>query len=291
MPVVSVIVPTHNRPNLLAETLASVRAQTFTDYEIIVVSNGESPEVRCQSLDVAASYDALYFALPDGNLPAARNFGIDQARGEWIAFLDDDDLWIPYKLDRQLAEAQQSGADLITCDYIHFFPDGREITERARFPAGWSWHKSICRRLWHCIPSCALVRANAIAAVSGFDPRQLIYEDHDLWRRMALNGARLHNIEEPLLRYRNGHSSIMDASNMCKRRFYDLRLQFKAYREAPASLRAELASPLQCIVLPALIWCVPDWFLRPHPGLRPRTRMLAAKNWLANWPSEFPRMW
>src|SRR5258706_3413956 len=127
---------------MLAETLASVRAQTFTDYEIIVVSNGESDDIRQASRESATAYDARYFALPDGNASVARNFGIEHAKGEWIALLDDDDLWLPNKLERQIAEADRTGADMGTCDFVEFYQDGREIIRRHRCPEGWSYFKS-----------------------------------------------------------------------------------------------------------------------------------------------------
>lgn len=86
MPTVSVVVPTHNRPQMLAEALTSIRAQTFTDYEIIVVSNGEGEDNRRGSLAAATAHGARYFALPNGNAAAARNFGAERATGDWIAF-------------------------------------------------------------------------------------------------------------------------------------------------------------------------------------------------------------
>ena len=101
---VSVVVPTHDRPEMLVEALASVRAQTFTDYEIIVVSNGESAEMRRTSREVAAGCVHLEFDC--GNVSFARNAGIKRASGDWIAFLDDDDIWLANKLERQIAEAK-----------------------------------------------------------------------------------------------------------------------------------------------------------------------------------------
>src|SRR6266404_3543486 len=100
-PCISVIVPTHNRPEMLAEALASVRSQTFTDYEIIVVSNGESAEMRRTSREVAAG--CVYLEFDCGNVSFARNAGIKRASGDWIAFLDDDDIWLANKLERQIA--------------------------------------------------------------------------------------------------------------------------------------------------------------------------------------------
>src|SRR5262245_46128581 len=101
-PLVSVVIPTHNRPQFLAEAIASVRAQTFVNYEIIVVSNGESEANRRTSHALAMAQRCIYIALDKGGASIARNAGIERAAGEWIAFLDDDDLWLPEKLGRQL---------------------------------------------------------------------------------------------------------------------------------------------------------------------------------------------
>src|SRR5215471_7844732 len=161
LPLVSVVVPTHNRPEMLGEALATVRAQTFTDYEVIVVSNGESDDVRRASHEVATAYDCLYFALPEGNVSEARNFGINQAKGEWIAFLDDDDLWLPEKLERQIDEARRTGADMIASDYIEFDHCGK-IPERTIGPGFSPDVKTLSHMLWWTAPSTAIVRASIL---------------------------------------------------------------------------------------------------------------------------------
>src|SRR5215468_4951735 len=125
MPLVSVVIPTHNRPEMLADALASVRAQTFADYEIIVISNGEDTATRRDSRRAAAWNGARYFEFDEGNLSKARNHGIELAAGEWIAFLDDDDMWLPSKLEREVAEARRTGADMVSCDYVEVHSDGR----------------------------------------------------------------------------------------------------------------------------------------------------------------------
>src|SRR5258708_4755139 len=68
MPLISVVIPTHNRPDMLAEALDSVNAQTFVDYEIVVVSNGEDPQTRSESRGIASLRGARYFALSDGSV-------------------------------------------------------------------------------------------------------------------------------------------------------------------------------------------------------------------------------
>src|SRR5260370_3185903 len=172
MPLISVVIPTHNRPEMLAEAIASVRAQTFTDYEIIGVSNGETDDMRRASRKVAAAHEGVYVELDDGNVCSARNVGIERANGEWIAFLDDDDLWLATKLERQVAEARRTDADLIACDYVKFFPDGREVVERPRVPDGWSYLKAISHQYWWAPPSATLVRKQGFNEIEGFDPRQ-----------------------------------------------------------------------------------------------------------------------
>ncbi len=103
-PRVSVVVPTANRPTMLARALASVRAQTFTDWELLVIDDGD----RETAADIAAAQNDTRIRYVRHDPPrqgggAARNTGIQHAVGEMIAFLDDDDYWLPEKLERQVA--------------------------------------------------------------------------------------------------------------------------------------------------------------------------------------------
>jgi glycosyltransferase involved in cell wall biosynthesis len=281
-PFVSVVIPTHNRPEMLAEALASVRAQTFTDYEIIVVSNGESAEIRHASHEVAAAHDCRYFTLRDGNVSAARNFGIAQARGDWIAFLDDDDLWLPTKLERQVAEANRTGDDLIACDYVKFFPDGSEIVEQPRFVEGWSCVKAINHGHWWTAPSATMVRKRIFDEIGGFDPHLRVGEDNDMWRRISWRHT-LHQMDETLVRYRSGHPRVMQRERM--RYLYDLRHYMKMCRDTPHDLRWALP-PASSYVPPRLLGILglnEAWqWLRwgPHPWLRPRKRWIQFRRWL-----------
>jgi len=101
VPAVSVIIPTYNRAALVGEALASVQAQSFRDFEVLVVDDGSTdatPEV------LAAWREVRVLRHPRRRgVSAARNTGVAFARGEWLAFLDSDDLWLPAKLARQMA--------------------------------------------------------------------------------------------------------------------------------------------------------------------------------------------
>lgn len=106
-PRVSVVVPTYNRKALLLESIASVQAQTFTDLEILVCDDGSADDSG-EAVVMLAAADARIRFLPGAHCGcpgAVRNRGMRAARGEWIAFQDSDDLWLPDKLERQLALA------------------------------------------------------------------------------------------------------------------------------------------------------------------------------------------
>lgn len=278
MPLVSVVVPTHNRPDMLTEALASVSAQTFTDFEIIVISNGEPIEMRRRSEAVASLSKARWYALPDGNLPAARNFGVAQAGGDWIAFLDDDDLWLPHKLERQMAAARQTGADMIACDYVEFYPDGREIRREPRLIDGWTYTRAASNQCWWSAPSGVLVRKAAVDAVAGFDPDMRFCEDNDLWRRLSWR-HKIHQMPEVLLRYRQGHGSMLANRRACYR--YDLRHFAKMHRDTPADLRSMLPKAI-VFIPPRLVGIyAPGWLAGGLKLFRPRLRWILFRQWVA----------
>jgi glycosyltransferase involved in cell wall biosynthesis len=262
---VSVVVPTHNRPDLLIEALASVRAQTFTDYEIIVVSNGEPPENRARSEAAAINHGCVYYALDDGNVSAARNLGIAHARGKWIAFLDDDDIWLPEKLARQLGEAKRTGAAMVTCDVVHFCADGTESVDRTRPPPGWTHVKALNHQVWWSMPSATIVRKPVFNDAGMFDPAMRVGEDSDMWRRIAWR-HRVHQMDEVLVRYRCGHASIMRANWWWRQMVHDLVYYRKMRRDTPAELRGTMP---------------PVWIVCRYPLKRLRPHLLALRRALA----------
>src|SRR6185369_14249286 len=121
-PKVSVIIPAYNIAPFIVETLESVFAQTFTDYEVIVVNDG-SPDTEDFEQAIAPYLDRIQY-LKQENLGAsvARNTGLQAARGEFIAFLDADDLWLPAYLDQQMKFIRERACDLACAD-ARFFGD------------------------------------------------------------------------------------------------------------------------------------------------------------------------
>lgn len=258
IPSVSVIIPTHNRPEFLAEALASVRAQTFTDYQIIVVSNGETAKNQWNSHGIALKAGAQYFALAEGNVSKARNFGVARTNSKWIAFLDDDDLWPP----DALANLTKGSADLIAGDVLTF---GSETTlMRQRVPRGWTYHKAAAHSKWYSFIGAFLIRREVFNAVL-FDPDMVLVEDTDFWRRVA-QGHSIEQISSVVLHYRKGHPS---ASGLRAREWACARHYLKMRRDTPAALRGDV---------PGMPTLARRWILR---NIMPTLLRQPRKTWAA----------
>jgi len=120
LPLVSVVIPTYLRPDLVRPAVDSVLAQTFENIEVIVIVDGRDDETLQVMARITDS--RLRVHVPDKNLgqSQARNAGVDLAKGEWVAFLDDDDTWMPHKLQEQLTIAESSPAEypVVSCRLI-----------------------------------------------------------------------------------------------------------------------------------------------------------------------------
>jgi glycosyltransferase involved in cell wall biosynthesis len=226
-PLVSVVIPTYNRPDMLREAIASVRAQTLADYEIIVVCNGSSPQ------DLAR-----YRAIPDialivtnrKGIGLALNIGIQAARGEWVAFLDDDDLWEPNKLEVQLQVANSAGADVIFCDTINF-GGGHKTIAPLRPPRSLSAREAFLLGNYGGGCSATMVRRSALLAVGGFDEGH-VSPDWDLWMRLSWH-FKVAWADAFLVRYRYHDDNTTNKIWAAKWR---LKVTAKAFKNAPNDL-------------------------------------------------------
>lgn len=181
LPRVSVIIPTRDRPGLLAEAILSVRAQTVTDHEVIVVVNGPDNPATPHVLEAAAGCKIV--RIETAGIAIALNAGIAAARGEWLAFLDDDDLWEPNRLEAALKTAEETHADLIFCDFVIFNENGGTPAPKLRPPPGISTREALTLRSYSGC-SAAFARRSAVLAVGGFD-NAMAGPDWDLWMRLA----------------------------------------------------------------------------------------------------------
>jgi GT2 family glycosyltransferase len=183
---VTVLIPTRDRPASLRSTLAGVWRQRDVDLEVVIVDDGSRPEVAAEYGRLASErLLVLRNAAPRGPA-AARNTGIAAARGRWVAFLDDDDLWAPAKLRRQLDAAQAAGASWAWCGAVYLSGDG-ETLAAAHGPSP----DDVRRQL----PSGSVIPAGASSVIAntallrrlgGFDESIFHMPDWDLWLRLLL---------------------------------------------------------------------------------------------------------
>lgn len=224
MSIVSVIIPTFNCADYLSDAVESVLAQTLNAHEIIVVDDGSTDPT--QELVQKWGGRVLYFRQPHSGVAAARNRGIEAATGEFIAFLDADDLWEPEKLARQLHFFQsEPGVAACFTNFVHFGPHG----SRNAFD---SPHSSLSRLRKRkvgqaayvisdptlfldqlppssipCLTSTLVVRRQCFEKVGRFDERLKVFEDAQMWSRLARYFT-FGYIDEVLVRRRLRNESI-----------------------------------------------------------------------------------
>ena len=218
-PLISVIIPAYNAASVIARTIDSVLSQTFTDFEILVVNDGspDTPELE----SVLESYRVVYHKQENRGAGAARNVGVNDARGQFLAFLDADDYWLPNYLEAQMAVLQKSGADAVYCDalfvgspalkdktYMQLAPSRTEVTPESLLAVDVG-----------IITSGVIARKQAVRTVGGFDETIRRGQDFDLWLRMAQKGFRFACHREVLLHYTVSDSGLSgDTVNQLRRR-------------------------------------------------------------------------
>ena len=184
-PEVSVIVPVYNVARYVATALESVQAQTFGDYEIIVVDDGSSDDTAERAWRAAPH--ALHLRQENGGPARARNTAIARARGRYLAFLDGDDLWFPEKLAVQVAYMRRHPhAGLSHHQVRHQLPDDDAGARRGAPPPRDRFCDLFHLRGWSIRTSTVLALRSVVVEVGGFDERRELYvEDWDLWLRIA----------------------------------------------------------------------------------------------------------
>jgi glycosyltransferase involved in cell wall biosynthesis len=186
---VTVVIPTRDRPDLLALTLQTVLWQENVQAEILVVDDGDEPGTAELVRQVGDSRVRLLRNSGPHGVSGARNMGIAASRGEWIAFLDDDDLWAPRKLAAQLAMADTSGAAWV---YAGDVTVDEELRVVAGAPPPSPTTVITDLRRHNAVPAGAsnvVVRRDLLDAVGTFDPKLRTSEDWDLWLRLAARSA------------------------------------------------------------------------------------------------------
>lgn len=205
MPRVTVCLAVFNGAETLPETLESVQAQTYRDFEVFVLDDGSSDE----SAAIARAFGCTVVSQPNEGLGAARKRMVAEAAGELVAFVDADDTWTPEKLERQVALLDASGAALVHSDCWYVYEDGREVPRDLRLPVS-------AQAFDHIIPSnlviasSALFRRQAMLDVGNFVEDTIRCSDWYGWFLLASRYAFAH-LPEKQVRYKVLSSSLANA--------------------------------------------------------------------------------
>jgi glycosyltransferase involved in cell wall biosynthesis len=209
-PLVSVIVPAYDVAEFIGEALDSVLAQTFTDYEIIVVNDGSPDTAALERALKPYLSRILYLKQENRGVSAARNTGIQAARGSLIAFLDGDDTWLPNYLEVQVARIQADPTIDVLYPNVVMFNDSSESGEEFMTICPSNGEVTFERLLLQeCnVSNCSIARRDTIVRAGSFDEALRSVEDFDLWLRVIKNGGRIAYHRDVLARYRRRPGSL-----------------------------------------------------------------------------------
>ena len=199
---ISVVIPTYNRCDMLGEALASVNAQNSSPDEIIVVDDGSTDDTP--RLFQCGNHATRYIRQENRGVAAARNRGVQEARGAWIAFLDSDDLWLPEKLTCQLQALAHHPASRICYTAEQWLRHDKPVRQKKQHTRYDGWIYRHC--LGRCFVGCStlVIRRDLWLACGGMDETLPAAEDYDLWLRLAWQHPFL-LVDRPLTIKRAGH--------------------------------------------------------------------------------------
>jgi glycosyltransferase involved in cell wall biosynthesis len=230
---ISVIVPTYNRADLISETIESILNQTYKNFELIIVDDGSTDNTE-EVIRKFKDSRIKYIKTDNWGGPARpRNIGIKKAKGEYIAFCDDDDIWLPEKLEKQIRVFQISNETAML--YTRFKTIEGDVISNKIFPENGKYKsgnifKSIyLRNLIAC--SGVIVKRSVLDQVGLFntDPNLIAIEDADLWLRISLKYIIKCTDDLPLLIYRIQSQSISQGFIQRTKRSIILRKRYKKY--------------------------------------------------------------
>ena len=208
IPLVSVIIPTYNRGWCLNDAVDSVFSQTYERYELIVVDDGSEDDTGKR---LSRYEDITVITQHNRGVSAARNRGIALSKGDLIAFLDSDDLWLPEKLSVQVAFFQANPEALICQTQETWIRNGRRIHPKNRHQkqAGNFFERSL--GLCLVSPSAVMIKKRLFETVGLFDESLPACEDYDLWLRVGVS-IPIFLIDEPLVIKRGGHADQLSSN-------------------------------------------------------------------------------
>lgn len=206
---VSVIIPAYRVASYIAEALDSVLTQANERVQVIVINDGSPDTDALEQVLDRYLHRIVYLKQENRGVSSARNVGIRAAQGEWLAFLDGDDMWLPDYLESHFATlSADPGIDMVFGNAILFGDTplvGRVTTEISAAPGDITFLKAVAGEC--TIAYCAVVRRELVIRAGMFDTRLRGSEDFNLWLRVLKAGGRIVHQQKPLYRYRQREGS------------------------------------------------------------------------------------
>ena len=212
---ISIIVPVYNTAKYLERCVDSIVAQTYTDWELLLIDDGSTDNSGTICDSYAASDPRIQaFHKPNGGLTSARNHGLERATGEWITPIDSDDWVEPEMLAKMLAKAEESDADVVICDLRFVWHEQSSVYTSIDW--GDDKTESLNRYIasgWTCLCS-SIAKRSLYTDHNLHSPREITYcEDFHLMVRLCHFAKRVVHIAEPFYNYRQQQASIMHNLN------------------------------------------------------------------------------
>lgn len=209
-PTVTVVIPTRDRWDLLPVALRAALAQEGVQVDVVVADDGSATQAPAECAELRDERVELVRSEQSLGLAGARNLAIARATGDWIAFLDDDDVWAPEKLARQIAAATASRTSWAYCGVVIVDPDGMPIYQFPVADPADVLQQLLRMNVVAAGASNVLVEASRLRALGGFDADFSRLADWDLWLRLAAAGPAA-AVDEVLVGYRY-HAANMSAA-------------------------------------------------------------------------------
>jgi len=226
MPTVSICIPTYNRKDYLKETLASVFAQTYKDYEVVVVDDGSTDGT--EEMIRGTGYKVRYYRQKNAGDAAARNKLLELARGEFITFLDSDDLLMPDAVERMMKVMESEGGDIVVYGpYLRIDENGNVYGRcKRKLHSGYIASHLFQNILVH---SCgSMFPRNVLQEAGGFDETLPVCSDYDLWLRLSLK-YRFIALPQPTFKRRRHPANLSRVSS--KNQIVELQVLERFYYE------------------------------------------------------------
>lgn len=201
---VSVVIPTHNRSDLIARAIKSVQNQTYKDLEIIIVSDGSTDDTKSVVESLAQDDNRMrfieYHPAKGGNV--ARNTGIEASNGEYIAFLDDDDEWLPEKLEKQVAVMESDASVGLVYTGVRIIYVNEKVSYNSKSRVCGDLSKTILLDNYIGTTSTVMLKKSLISKTGMFDVELRALQDYDLWIRVCQH-CNVGVVPEELINYYN----------------------------------------------------------------------------------------